>query len=172
MLKTIKENVGRVIVWSDIDIRFISKIDLSSYDEHLTILKEHWFPESSVLNPAFAKIQCNDVTVNFFERLLEVCKEEYVHDMDGINHFRDKLPPINIGVFDSRYLQFTSLKRIPLECTICNNNTEAYSCLHQLINLDQIDRTNTILFHANFTIANNRNTSMGLKLEQLDYLVK
>ena len=172
MLQTIKENIGRTIVWSDIDIRFLGPIDLEGYNANMTILKEHWSPDEHILNPAFAKIQCDYTMVNFFERLLEVCKAEYIHDMDAIHLFRQQLPPIKIDPFDFRYLQFTSLRRMPLECDVCKNNTDGYNCLHQLVNLDQIDKTSTILYHANFTVANDRNTSMGLKLEQLDYLVK
>lgn len=174
MLHTIKENLGRHIVWTDIDIRFLSKIDLSSYTGNFTVLKEHQDPNNPYINPAFCRIDCNQIMVNFFEKLLESCKHYNVHDMDVMNYFKHSIPDLHIDVFDFRYLQYTSLphRTTTFECDICKNNTTCYNCLHQLVDIDYIDRSNTILFHANCTVANNRNTSIGLKLEQLEYLIK
>ena len=174
MLKTIKENLGKHIVWTDIDIRFLSKIDLTSYTGNFTVLKEHYDVSNQYINPAFCRIQCNDVMVNFFEKLLDSCKKHDVHDMDIMNYFKDTIPAIQIDVFDFRYIQYTSLphRTTTFKCDICKNNTTCYNCLHQLVDIDYINKDDTILFHANCTIANSRNTSMGLKLEQLDYLVK
>jgi hypothetical protein len=41
-----------------------------------------------------------------------------------------------------------------------------------LVDIDYINKDDTILFHANCTVANNRSTSMGINLVQLDYVVK
>jgi len=174
MLETIKENIGRPIVWADIDIRFLSKIDLSAYNGNFTVLKEHQDPNNPYINPAFCRIDCNDTMVNFFEKLLESCKHYNIHDMDVINYYKENIPKLDIDVFDFRYLQYTSLphRTTTFECDICKNNTTCYNCLHQLVDIDYIDRNNTILYHANCTVANKRQTSIGLKLEQLEYLIK
>ncbi len=93
MLKTIKENLGKHIVWTDIDIRFLSKIDLTSYTGNFTVLKEHYDVSNQYINPAFCRIQCNDVMVDFFEKLLDSCKKHDVHDMDIMNYFHQSHQP-------------------------------------------------------------------------------
>lgn len=170
MLQTVKENLGRHIIWTDIDIRFISKIDLSKCTRDFTVLRESL--DHMNFNPAFCRINCNETMLDFFTKLLDSCKLHGKHDMDIINDYSHTIPHIGIEAFDLRYKQFTTVPRVDLECSECNNNKGAYSCQHQLINLNQIDETNTILYHSNYTLANNTKSSMELKLEQLDYFIK
>lgn len=170
MLNTVKENIGRPIVWTDIDIRFISKIDLSNYNNDFTVLRESLYNVN--YNPAFCRINCNETMVNFFTKLLESCKYHGKHDMDILNDYPDTIPNVGIDVFDFRYKQFTNIPRIHIICDYCHNNQGAYTCTHQLINLDHINESNTILFHSNYTMPNNTKSSMDLKLEQLDYFIK
>jgi len=174
MLHTTKENLGRTIIWTDIDIKFFSTIDLTSFDKTFTALKEDENPSDTFVNPAFCKIECNDIMVDFFEKLLISCKNNDVHDMDVINYFADTIPSIEVGTFDFRYLQYTSLsyRNDTIQCNICSNNHGCYKCTHQLSNLDTIDTSKIILYHANCTINTDRSTSMELKLEQLNYLSK
>ena len=174
MLQTTKENLGRTIIWTDIDIKFFSPIDLTSHDKIFTVLKEDEDPLDTFVNPAFCKIECNDTMVDFFEKLLTSCKSNDVHDMDVINYFAYTIPKIDIGTFDFRYLQYTSTpyKNHIIKCEICSNNNGCYKCTHQLSNLDKIDTSNIILYHANCTISTDTRTSIELKLEQLNYLSK
>ncbi len=172
MLHTIKENLGRTIIWTDIDIKFFSTIDLTSFDKTFTMLKENL--SDTLVNPAFCKIECNDTMVDFFEKLLISCKNNDVHDMDVINYFANTIPSIEVDTFDFRYLQYTSLsyRNDTIQCNICSNNHGCYKCTHQLSNLDTINTSKIILYHANCTINTDRSTSMELKLEQLNYLSK
>lgn len=172
MLKTVKDNIGRSIVWTDVDIKFFSKIDLTSYNNVFTVLKEDENPLDNFINPAFCKIDCNDTMIDFFEKLLLSCKQNKVHDMDVMNYFRHTVPNIKIDIFDFRYIQYTSLpyRDETINCHICNNNLGCYKCTHQLVNLNCIDTSKIILYHANCTVGCENKTSMDLKLEQLDFL--
>ena len=174
MLRTTKENLGRTIVWTQVKIKSFSTIDLTSFDKTFTVLKEDENPSDTFVNPAFCKIECNDTMVDFFEKLLISCENNGVHDMDTINYFADTIPSIEVGTFDFRYLQYTSLsyRNDTIQCNICSNNHGCYKCTHQLSNLDTIDTSKIILYHANCTINTDRSTSMELKLEQLNYLSK
>lgn len=174
MLQTTKQNLGRTIVWTDIDIKFFSSIDLTSYDKTFTVLKEDEDPYDTCVNPAFCKIKCNNTMVDFFEKLLVSCKNNNVHDMEVINNFANTIPSIEIDTFDFRYLQYTSLsyRNDVIQCNICSNNRGCYKCTHQLSNLDTIDTSKIILYHANCTTNTDRCSSMELKLEQLNYISK
>lgn len=170
MIKTIRDNMGKIIIWTDTDIRFFSSIDLKQCFGDFTVLTES--VDYLNFNPAFCRISCNEKMLNFFIKLLESCKHNNTHDMSIINEYSETIPNIDIETFDLRYKQFTTMPRVNLDCNICNNNQGSYSCLHQLSNLDTIDNKNTILYHSNFTYPNDNKKSMELKLEQLDYFLR
>lgn len=73
LIEKIKENWGRVIIWSDIDIQFYDKcadlIDLALSGKDIVYQAEHW-PKKEV-NVGFAAIRCNEKTHDLYTSVLQ-----------------------------------------------------------------------------------------------------
>lgn len=78
LLDKIKENWGKIIIWSDIDIQFFGKcsglISKSIIDKDIIFLSEHW-PKKEV-NGGFYVMRCNSKTLLFLESVLQTKIEE------------------------------------------------------------------------------------------------
>jgi hypothetical protein len=72
LIAKIEENIGDIIIWSDLDIKFYAKCSDLIYaalaNNDIVFQAEHW-PERQV-NTGFAAIKCNEATLSLYKHVL------------------------------------------------------------------------------------------------------
>ena len=92
-IRTIKENWGRVIIWSDIDIQFHAKcsdlINIALSGKDVVYQAEHWSKKEA--NVGFAAIRCNEKTLELYTSVLQYdLKSLPFSDQSAINDILSK----------------------------------------------------------------------------------
>ncbi|MBD3245593.1 MAG: hypothetical protein GF333_01100 [Candidatus Omnitrophica bacterium] len=88
LVRLVKENYGKVIIWSDLDIQFFREctplIRREIKGKDILFQAEHW-PQKEI-NSGFMVIRCNEKTLSFFEAVLKIDYEKMRHfDQSAIN---------------------------------------------------------------------------------------
>jgi hypothetical protein len=107
LVQTIKQVMGHVIIWSDIDIQFFKPcsflIEKWLGDHDMLFLSEHW-PRKQV-NAGFVVIRCNAKTLSFYETVLKMNFETFeYHDQSAVNQLlNDKTVNISWDVLPYQF---------------------------------------------------------------------
>lgn len=156
-IRTIKENWGRVIIWSDIDIQFHAKcsdlINIALSGKDVVYQAEHWSKKEA--NVGFAAIRCNEKTLELYTSVLQYdLKSLPFSDQSAINDILSK-------------------NRIGIEWDVLPN--QFYAMSHYMFN-KATPPPDVVLHHANCTfpgiIDGKKVGSVELKIQQFELAKK
>jgi len=77
IVKSIKENINDIIVWSDVDIQFFGKCEnaiLESLKDKDIVFQRKWLCRDEV-NVGFHAMKCNERTLRLWEYVLRYCRK-------------------------------------------------------------------------------------------------
>ncbi len=107
IIDTIKENIGEVILWSDVDIvilrDFREDIEKTLGDKDIAISPEAPI-FNEVINSGFMGIRCSEKTANYFGMIKHVCCKQNKTEQPIINKTIDKL---NYVILSNKYWNTT-----------------------------------------------------------------
>ena len=157
LIGKIEENLGDVIIWSDLDIQFFAEctplIKQAIEEKDIVFQAEHW-PEKKEVNVGFSVIRCNERTLALYRMACQYDLDKLeVADQTAIN-------------------EIISKNEIPIKWDILPNQFWAMS--HYMYN-NSVPPPDVVLHHANCTSPQTINGkvvgSVELKLQQFQ-LVK
>jgi len=142
----IKENLGKIILVSDIDIQFFSKTRkfvLETIQNNDVVFQSHWFPNRKTINIGFMAIRCNERTLDLWEKVLSMVRMQHGGDQRAIMNLLGVWPKNGLGIFPEVKLkpQVTVKWALFPRKVWCFNNTKE---------LDKIAPLDMILHHATF----------------------
>jgi len=153
IIKTIDDNMGDVIVWSDLDIQFFDKcsplIEKAIDGKDIVFQAEH-SPQKSEVNVGFSVIRCSQKTRALYEQIEKTDLTALpIAEQTAMNNLlRDNSIGVKWGLLPAEFWAMSHLMS-------CGTNPPA----------------NIVLHHANGTMPSTRNGvykgSIELKLEQL-----
>ncbi len=118
IIESIRENMGEIIAWSDVDIQFfgLKRSHVLAYFEpetDLAIQKLH--PREGAVCGGFYAIRCSEKTALFFEKTLEITSAETNgNEQDALNLLLGEIPaPLNWKFLGPEFYARTHGLRIP-----------------------------------------------------------